>query len=160
MTTPLSRFYADWDIHQHRIVKMIAPLTPEQLLLRSAPHMWHVSGLAAHIVGTRAFWIHAIMREGPPEIAGWLGLDDRDESERTVERIVQGLNETWAMIAAMLARCAESDLDDTFERRYVDGRVKTFTRQALIMRVLTHDAHHGGEISQILGMHGVPALDW
>ena len=159
MTTSLSYLYADWDLHQRRLVKMIAPLTPEQLLLRSAPHMWHVSGMAAHIVGTRAFWIHQIMHEGPPEMAGWLGLDDRDESERTVERIVQGLNETWEMIAAMLARCTIADLDATFERVYPD-RVKTFTRQALIMRVLTHDAHHGGEISQILGMHRVTGLDW
>jgi uncharacterized damage-inducible protein DinB len=160
MTASLAYFYADWDLNQTRLVKMIAPLTPAQLLLRSAPHMWHVSGLAAHVVGARSFWFHHIMHEGPPEVAGWLGLDDRDESERTVERIVQGLNETWAMIASMLARCTEANLDDTFERHYPDGRVKTFTRQALIMRVLTHDAAHSGEISQILGMHGVTGLDW
>ena len=159
MTTPLTRFYADWDLHHRRIVAMIAPLTPEQLLLRSAPSMWHVSGLAAHMVGTRAFWVHHIMREGPPEMAGWLGLDDGPETDRTAARIVQGLGETWDMIAAMLARCTEANLDDPFERVYPD-RVKVFTRQALIMRVLMHDAHHGGDISQILGMHGVPALDW
>ncbi len=160
MTTALSYLFADWDLHQRRFVNMIAPLTPEQLLLRSAPHMWHVSGLAAHVVGARSFWFHHIMHEGPPEVGRWLGLDDGPESERTVERIVQGFNETWDMIAAMLARCTVADLDDTFDRHYPDGRVKTFTRQALIMRVLTHDAAHAGEISQILGMHGVTGLDW
>jgi uncharacterized damage-inducible protein DinB len=159
MATPLTRFYADWDGCNQRIVKMMAPLTPAQLLLRSAPHMWHVSGQAAHIVGVRAFWIHQIMHEGPPEIAGWLGFDDGPESDRTAERIVLGLNATWDMIAAMLARCTEADLDDTFERVYPE-RVKTYTRQALIMRVLTHDAQHAGEISQVLGMHGVTGLDW
>lgn len=160
MTTSLAVLYADWDLHHRRILAMITPLTPEQLLLRSAPHMWHVSGMAAHIVGTRAFWIHHIMHEGPPAMAGWLGLDDGPESDRTVERLVRGLSETWEMIAALLARRTVADLNDTFERVYPDGRVKTFTRQALLMRVLTHDAHHGGEISQILGMHGVKGLDW
>lgn len=159
MTASLTPFFAGWDIHHQRIVKMIAPLTPEQLLLISASHMWHVSGLAAHIVGTRAFWFHEIMREGPPEIAGWLGLDDIEESARTVERLVQGLNETWDMIAAVLARCSPAELNDTFERVY-PTHTRLFTRQSIIMRVLTHDAHHGGEISQILGMHGIAGIDW
>jgi uncharacterized damage-inducible protein DinB len=159
MTMSLTPFFAGWDIHQQRIVKMIAPLTREQLLLRSAPHMWHVSILAAHIIGARAFWFHEIMHEGPPEIAGWSGLDDVDESARTVERLVQGLNETWAMIAAALDRYTPADLDAPFERVY-PTEVRIFTRQSIIMRILTHDAHHGGEISQILGMHGVTGIDW
>jgi len=159
LATSLTPFFAGWDIHHQRIVKMIAPLTPEQLLLRSAPHLWHVSILAAHIIGARAFWFHAIMREGPPEMAGWLGLDDIEESARTAERLVQGLEETWAMIASALERCTPADLEVAFERVY-PTHVRTFTRQSLILRVLTHDAHHGGEISQILGMHGVTALDW
>ena len=159
MKLSLTSVFAGWDVHHQRIVKMIAPLTREQLLLRSAPHLWHVSILAAHVIGARAFWFHEIMHEGPPEIAGWLGLDDIEESARTVERLVQGLNETWAMIAAVLDRCSLADLDATFERVY-PTQVRTFTRQSLIMRVLTHDAHHGGEISQILGMHGVMGIDW
>lgn len=159
MTTSLTAVFADWDLHHQRLVKMIAPLTPEQLRLRSAPHLWHVSLLAAHVIGARAFWFHEIMHEGPPEIASWSGLDDQEEEARPVERLVQGLNETWAMIAAVLERCTVADLDATFERVY-PTHVRRFTRQALIMRVLTHDAHHGGEISQILGMHGVTALDW
>lgn len=159
MSPSLASLYAGWDIHQQRIVQMVASLTPEQLLLRSGPQMWHVSILAAHIIGARAFWFHEIMHEGPPEIAEWSGLDDIDESARTVERLVQGLNETWAMIAAVLERCSTDDLDATFQRAY-PTHVRLFTRQSLILRVLTHDAHHGGEISQILGMHGVAGMDW
>ena len=34
-----------------------------------------------------------------------------------------------------------------------------YTRQALILRVLGHDFHHGGEISTTLGMHGVPGVE-
>ena len=159
MLNSLAPLYAGWDVHNQRIINMIAPLTREQLLLTAAPRMWHVSVLAAHIVGTRAFWFHEIMREGPPEIARWLGLDDGEESARTAANLVQGLNETWAMIAAVLDRCGPADLDAKFERVY-PTHTRSFTRQALIMRVLTHDAHHGGEISQVLGMHGIAAIDW
>src|SRR5688500_2144516 len=138
MTTSLTPFFTGWDIHHQRIVKMIAPLTHEQLLLRAAPHMWHVSILAAHVIGARAFWFHEIMHEGPPEIARWSGLDDVEESARTVERLVQGLNETWAMIAAVPERCTAADLDTPFERVY-PTQARIFTRQSLIMLVLTHD---------------------
>lgn len=154
----LARFYAGWDIHNRRLIKALAPLTPEQLLLRSAPHMWTVSVLAAHIIGCRVFWFHDIMREGTQEVEPFTALDDVDKSERTRERLLAGLTATWAMIEAVLARCTPANLDDTFERVYPD-RVKVFTRQALILRVLGHDHHHGGEISQVLGMLGLTGLD-
>lgn len=155
---PLAHFYAGWDVHNQRLIKALAPLTPEQLLLRSAAHMWTVSVLAAHIVGARVFWFHQIMRAGPAELDAWLGLDDVDESQRTLERLLGGLAASWAMIDDVLARCTSADLVDTFERVY-PTRVKTFTRQAIILRVLGHDYQHGGEISTVLGMHGLTGLD-
>jgi uncharacterized damage-inducible protein DinB len=29
----------------------------------------------------------------------------------------------------------------------------------VIWHLMEHDLHHGGEISQVLGSHGIPALD-
>lgn len=158
MPDTLSAFYLGWSTQNDRLINAISPLTPDQLLLRSAPHMWPISVLAAHIVGTRVFWFHDIMREGPPEVAQWSGLDDVDESERTRERLLQGLADSWALIDGVLTRCTPAHLTDTFDRIY-PNRVKTFTRQALILRVLGHDFHHGGEISTTLGMHGLTGLD-
>lgn len=158
MTEALSVFYDGWARQNDRLLTVLTPLTPEQLLLRSAPHMWPVSVLAAHIVGARVFWFHEIMHEGPAEVGQWSGLDDGDEAERTRERLLAGLRDSWALIEAVLARCTPVNLGDTFERVY-PNRVKTFTRQALIMRVLGHDFHHGGEISTTLGMHGLAGLN-
>jgi uncharacterized damage-inducible protein DinB len=158
MPDSLTPFYLGWAAQNQRLLDALAPLTPEQLLLRSAPHMWPVSVLAAHLVGARVFWFHTIMREGPPEVGQWLGLDDVDESERTRERLLQSLHDSWALIEGVLARYTPADLDATFERVY-PNRVKVFTRQALILRVLGHDFHHGGEISTTLGMHGLKGLD-
>jgi uncharacterized damage-inducible protein DinB len=158
MAPSLSAFYAGWALQNQRLVDALAPLTPEQLLLRSAPHMWPVSVLAAHIVGARVFWFHDIMHEGSAAVGAFSGLDDVDESERTRARLLEGLQASWAMIDAVLARCTPDNLDDTFERVY-PNRVKVFTRQALILRVLGHDFHHGGEISTTLGMYGLKGLD-
>jgi uncharacterized damage-inducible protein DinB len=158
MTTSLAHFYDGWARQNQRLVDALAPLTPEQLLLRSAPHMWPVSVLAAHIVGARVFWFHDIMREGPPSVGAFSGLDDVDEFERTRERLLEGLQASWAIIDLVLQRCTPADLEATFERHYLD-RVRVFTRQALILRVLGHDFHHGGEISTTLGMHGLRGLD-
>ncbi len=155
--TSLTLFYAGWELHQQRLTQAITQLTPEQLLLRAAPDMLSVGVLAAHIAGARAFWFHEIMGEGPAEVGRWLGLDDEDDSARTVEILAQALAETWAMIAAVLARCTQADLDEKFQR-VTPGRVRTYTRQMLIWRIMEHDIHHTGEISLTLGMHGLPGL--
>jgi uncharacterized damage-inducible protein DinB len=36
---------------------------------------------------------------------------------------------------------------------------QTFTRQWVIWHLMEHELHHGGEISLILGTHGLPALN-
>jgi hypothetical protein len=99
------------------------------------------------------------MHEGSPELEAYNGLDDLEETDRPHAVLQAGLDASWEMINAMLNRCAPANLDDTFPRHYADGRVKTFTRQSLILRVLGHDHHHGGELSTVLGMHGLVGLE-
>ncbi len=154
-TMTLAPFYAGWARQNERLIKAITPLTPEQLLLKSAPHMWHVSVLAAHIIGTRVYWFHDIMKEGPAEVGRWSGLDDLEEAARTREALLEGLEASWGVIAATLDRYGPADLEFVFERS--PGRL--YTRQSLILRVLGHDFHHGGEISTTLGMHGVEGVE-
>jgi uncharacterized damage-inducible protein DinB len=159
MADTLARYYAGWSIQNDRLRHALKPLTPEQLLLRSAPHMWTVSVLYAHLIGARVFWFHNIMHEGSPELEAYNALDDLEETDRPHAVLQAGLDASWEMINAMLNRCAPANLDDTFPRHYADGRVKTFTRQSLILRVLGHDHHHGGELSTVLGMHGLVGLE-
>jgi len=65
---------------------------------------------------------------------------------------------TWTMIDDCLRRWTPEDLAARFSRQRRSG-AQTFTRQWVIWHLMEHDLHHGGEISQILGSHGVPALD-
>ena len=43
--------------------------------------------------------------------------------------------------------------------RDVGGKTQVHTRDSVLMRLITHDAFHSGEISQIIGMHDIPEID-
>jgi len=49
-------------------------------------------------------------------------------------------------------------LADEFRREY-DGHAQVHTRGTILQRMLTHDAYHCGELSQTLGIHGLPQID-
>jgi hypothetical protein len=47
--------------------------------------------------------------------------------------------------------------DEFFRER--DGQTQVHTRQSVLMRMITHEASHAGEIAQTLGMYGSKELD-
>jgi hypothetical protein len=49
-------------------------------------------------------------------------------------------------------------LADEIHRDY-DGTVQVHTRSSILQRLLTHEAYHCGELSQTLGIHGLPQID-
>ena len=49
-------------------------------------------------------------------------------------------------------------LDDAFRREGRSG-VQVHTRQSVLMRLITHEAYHAGEIALIEGINGRPQLD-
>jgi uncharacterized damage-inducible protein DinB len=49
-----------------------------------------------------------------------------------------------------------SAVDFSRERR---SGTQTFTRQWVVWHLVEHDLHHGGEVSLILGSHGLTGLD-
>jgi hypothetical protein len=49
-------------------------------------------------------------------------------------------------------------LEESFERFYGDER-QEHTRASILQRLLSHDAYHCGELSQTLGIHGLPQID-
>ena len=63
------------------------------------------------------------------------------------------------MIQDALQRWTIADLDEIFHETDENGEEETFTRQWVIWHLIEHDVHHGGEISFILGMHGLAAID-
>jgi uncharacterized damage-inducible protein DinB len=159
----LSTFYGGWEGVQRNLVKMIGPLTPEQLALRAAPHQWSIGMVAQHIVGNRVWWFQVWMGEGSPELAPIAHWDPQDEAEQLTldaEELVAGLKSTWQMIQDALDRWIPADLGKVFsppsamseEEQRAFGEL---TRQWIIWHVLEHEILHAGEISLVLGMYGL-----
>jgi uncharacterized damage-inducible protein DinB len=154
----LAPLYKGWDVYQQHLVKAIAPLSPEQLTLRAAPHLRSIGMIATHIIGARARWFHRLMGEGSADIH-LLGAWDRPEAPtRSAAELVDGLETSWRLIQDSLARWTLANLEYVFQGTY-GGEEYTFTRQWIIWHVIEHDLHHGGEISLTLGMYGLAALD-
>jgi uncharacterized damage-inducible protein DinB len=166
-------FVEGWARYQSLVVDAIRDLTPDQIGLRAAPHQWAVWQLASHMAGSRAYWFHDILGEGEPAVrdmfrvesttvpdlpiedAGW---EDDEDRPRTSADIIEALDRTWAMIRASLDRWTSEELDTEFSRVRRSG-TETFTRRWVVWHLIEHDLHHGGEISQTLGTHGLPPLD-
>jgi hypothetical protein len=51
------------------------------------------------------------------------------------------------------------DLERTFPRTRADGVKLLHSRASILNRLITHDAFHSGEISQLLGSNGLPGID-
>ena len=67
------------------------------------------------------------------------------------------------MMRNALTRWTSVDLEQVFQDPYKDdeyrGDKRKHSRQWIIWHVIEHDLHHGGEISLMLGMHGLVAPD-
>ncbi len=81
----------------------------------------------------------------------------------SADELVAGLNATWGMIEGVLSRYTVADLEYVFNppAALTERERKIFgpsTRQEIIMHVLRHDFHHGGELAVGLGSHHLPSI--
>lgn len=155
---PLIAVYNGWQVYQQKLVQAVAPLTPEQLELRAAPHLRSIGMLIAHIIATRAGWFHRVMGEGEPELEQISDWDEEWAEQRSAAELVQGLEVTWQTVWGCLERWTTAELEHVYRPERA-GKTYTFTRQWVIWHVIEHDLHHGGELGFSLGMHGLEAPD-
>jgi len=78
--------------------------------------------------------------------------------DRQLLRGAEGLESSWRIIAGSLERWTPDMLFEQYERQ-ADKRTQVHTRQSVLMRLLSHDAYHSGELSQTLGIEGLPQID-
>lgn len=161
--TPLAVVYQGWDIFQSDLLKVIAPLSPEQLALPEALHHWSLGRAIQHIITDRAWWFHVWMDEGSADMVALANWDGEGQPVRSPAELVAGLEATWAMIEGALARRTVADLGYVFaqpgalteaERQIFDPT----TRQEIIWHVYGHERHHGGELALGLGANHLPTL--
>jgi uncharacterized damage-inducible protein DinB len=170
----LQTFVDGWENYQSLLLDALRPLTAEQMALKPAAHQWTVWQIASHMAGARMYWFHDFLRECDPslrdmfrvdrvtvagipvEAAGW---EDNEAQPRSADEVVDAFERTWAAMAECMERWTADDLRVTYQRTRRNGDVETMSREWVLWHLIEHDLHHGGEISNILGSHGLTALD-
>ncbi|HLZ58473.1 MAG TPA: DinB family protein [Ktedonosporobacter sp.] len=154
-TSTLSVFYQGWHDYQNMLTKVIAPLPSELLTLRATPSQRSIGQILLHMIGARARWFHDLMEIGDKEFASFCTWDRQGEPARDATELVYGLETTWRVMQETLTAWTPEDM--LYSYKGEPGDPETFTRQWVIWHLIEHDLHHGGEVSLILGIHGLQA---
>ena len=165
----LRPFYADWAGYNRRWIDGIRRLTPEDLALPvparrdDETEPWPIWAVAAHTVGPRVFWLCDVFGEPgaeqtpfPGDTPGW---EDDLSHPRTVDELVWAWESTWKVIEGVLDRWTVDTLDVSVRREERGRAAEVHTRQSILLRMITHEGYHLGEINLTLGAHGREPID-
>jgi len=161
--TTLAPFYEGWRFFNDDLIKALAPLSAEQLALPIGSPTWPIWASASHLAGGRVFWLCHIFKEPGAETTPFndptgFGWEDDLAHPRSAHELVGALQSSWKIVE----RCLGTWTPDTMQQgaeRMRGTEVRLHTRQSVLMRLITHDAFHSGEISLALGSNGLPALE-
>ena len=161
MTEPpgVEAFYRGWDLENAALIGAIRDLTPEQLALEGATG-WKIWMSVSHIAGTRVFWLCHIFKEPGAETTPFrdpngMGWEDDPTHPRSADELVGVLESTGRIVANTLATWTPDTLGVEARRVTAAGVVQLHTRQSVLMRIITHEAYHCGEIAMVLGNNGL-----
>jgi uncharacterized damage-inducible protein DinB len=164
-TTNIAPYYAGWRLANDTLIGVIEHLTPQQLALPIGSPTWPIWASVSHIAGVRVFWLCHVFREPGIDTTPFRSLDlaiggweDDLAHPRDADELVEALSSTWAIVAGCLETWTPESLWQTAQRAWGD-KTQIHTRQSVLWRLITHDAFHCGEISLILGGHGLGSID-
>ncbi len=166
----LEAVYGDWRRYNELVVGALEGMTDEELALRapaagaedSSTH-WPIWAIAGHTAGTRVYWLCDVMgvpgaKATPFPNAATEGWEDDLDHPRTASELVTAWTSTWRIAERAIASWTVPMLDEVVTRSR-DGGVDRFTRRSLLLRLITHEAYHVGEIALIQGIHGRREID-
>ena len=156
-------FYEGWRLFNESLAAALAPLTSEQLALPVGSSTWPIWASASHLAGTRVFWLCHVFKEPGAETTPFtdptgFGWEDDLAHPRSADELVGALASTWSIVERCLATWTPESLGQE-ARRTRGTEVQIHTRQSVLIRMITHDAYHTGEISLTLGSNGLPAIE-
>jgi uncharacterized damage-inducible protein DinB len=163
MDGSVARLYPDWPQYNGRLVDAVRDRTAVELELRAGPDHGTIWMLAAHVAGARVYWLCGILGQPgadrtpfpDPFADGW---EDDPAHPRSGQELGLALDATFEVVRECLDRWTPDDLALTAERTY-QGVTVVHSRASVLNRLLTHDAFHAGEISQLLGRNDLPPID-
>ena len=161
---PIRPFYDRWPQYNRRLTEIVGAMSDGQLAIRPAPDRWPIWATVGHTAGARVYWLCTVLGEPGAETTPFSdplsdeGWEDDLDHPRSADELVRALDTTWAIIDRCLDRWTPAMLEETIERFYGDER-QVHSRASIVQRLLTHEAYHCGELSQTLGIHGLPQID-
>jgi uncharacterized damage-inducible protein DinB len=161
---PIRTFYGMWPQYDGRLREVIGAMSAEELAIRPSPERWPIWATVGHTAGTRVYWLCTVVGEAGAETTPFAdvgndnGWEDDLDHPRSAAELVTALETTWAIIDRCLDSWTPALLDDQVERTYGDAR-QVHTRSSIVQRLFTHEAYHCGELSQTLGIAGLPQID-
>jgi uncharacterized damage-inducible protein DinB len=158
----VAAFYEGWRLGNEALIAAIEPLSPAEVQLFVGSPSWPIWASASHIAGTRVYWLCHVFKEPGAETTPFtdpnVGWEDDSGHPRRADELVFALRSSWAIIEHTLGVWTPESLTRE-ARRAIADKVQIHTRQSVLMRMITHDAFHSGEISLTLGSHGLGAID-
>jgi len=155
--------FEGWPRIQAHLRNGLPRLGPEELQLKASSDGWPIWAMVSHLAGARVYWLCGIFKEPGAETTPFPdpfgeGWEDRLDAPRRPDELMLAVESSWRIVESCLERWTPEILGETFTREYADT-VQTHTRQSVLTRLVMHDAFHCGEISLVLGMHGLPSMD-
>jgi uncharacterized damage-inducible protein DinB len=152
-----------WPQYNRRLTEIVGAMTDEQLAIRPSAGGTPIWATAGHTAVVRVYWLCGVLDEQGAATTPWPdpnsdGWEDDLDHPRSARELVEALDTTWALVDGCLDRWTPDMLDQTVERMK-DGRRQIHSRSSILQRLLTHDGYHCGELSQTLGIHGLPQID-
>lgn len=164
MTGPSIRAAYDmWPQYHRRLRDVIGAMSAEQLAIRPSPERWPIWATVGHTAGMRVYWLCDVVGEPgadstPFTDAANAGWEDELDHPRSAGELVDALDSTWRLIDRCLGAWTMDMLADEFRRKH-DDAIQVHTRGSILQRLFSHEAYHCGELSQTLGIHGLPQID-
>jgi uncharacterized damage-inducible protein DinB len=155
--------YDMWPQYNSRLRDVIGAMSAEQLSIRPSPELWPIWATVGHTAGTRTYWLCDVIGEPGAEttpfpVGVYDGWEDDLDHPRGADELVHALDSTFRVIEGCLDRWTPDMLADEIVRTYNNVR-QVHTRGSILQRMFTHEAYHCGELSQTLGIHGLPQID-
>lgn len=156
-------YYDMWPQYNRRLRDVIAAMTDEQLATRPSPERWPIWATVGHTAAMRVYWLCNVLGEpgaeatpfDPNEEEGW---EDHLDQPHDGAELANALDTTFPLIEHMLDTWTPEMLAETVNRQY-GSATQVHTRGSIVQRIFSHEAYHCGELSQTLGIHGLPQID-
>ena len=153
-THRLDYVYQGWEGYNRSLIHAIELLTPENFAFGVA-EMRTVGELVWHIGDGRVDWFTRLEAPGSKELEKEVTARERKPpNSYEAADVCDWLERTWQMVDLTLKQWTVDDLPETYRQPY-QGKVYAVSRQWTIWRIMCHDIHHGGQLSELLGMQGI-----